>query len=226
MKSKLFLLTATLLVLGFAASAQTASTSFGVRAGLDFQTFSGKDHAGEQLKLDLTSRFHIGVLSDILIATDFYFQPGLLFTTKGAKSQEGFLGMDMAAAYKLSYIELPLSLLYKPVLGNGRFILGFGPYLAYGFSGKVKYTVNTISSEEDVVFGNEYDSANPNDMKYFKSLDYGGNLFFGYELPSGITMQLNTQLGLAKINADNNLATDGKTLFKNTGFGLSLGYSF
>ncbi len=226
MKSKLFLLTATLLLLGFVATAQMGGTSFGVRAGVDLQTFNGKDHNGEKLKIDLTSRFHVGVVANISVAPDFYFQPGLLFTTKGAKSQDEFLGLNLAAAYNLSYIELPLSLLYKPILGNGRFMLGFGPYLAYGFSGKVKYTINEISSEEDLVFGNEYTSANPNDLKYFKSMDYGANLFFGYEFMSGISMQLNTQLGLAKINADNTSATEGKTLFKNTGFGLSLGYSF
>jgi hypothetical protein len=226
MKNKLFLLTATILFFGFAAIAQTGGTSFGIRAGVDLQTFNGKDHNGDKLKLNLAPRFNVGVVADIAVAPDFYFQPGLLFTTKGAKSKDEFLGVNMSAEYNLSYIELPLSLLYKPVVGNGRFMLGFGPYLAYGFGGKAKYELSNVSSEEDLVFGNEYSSANPNDMKYFKAMDYGANLFFGYELLSGISMQLNTQLGLAQINADNTLATGGKTVFKNTGFGLSLGYSF
>jgi hypothetical protein len=226
MKNKIIILTAALILFGFVTQAQTGGTSFGIRGGVDLQTFNGKDHNGDNLKLSLAPRFNIGVVADISVAPDFYFQPGLLFTTKGAKSKDQFLGVDMTAEYNLSYIELPLSLLYKPIVGNGRFMLGFGPYLAYGIGGKNKYEVGSISGEEDIVFGNEYSSANPNDTKYFKALDYGANLFFGYELLSGISLQLNTQLGLAKINADNTTATEGKVIFKNTGFGLSLGYSF
>lgn len=226
MKKNILILTAFLLVMGFSATAQLNGISIGLRGGVDFQTFNGKDMNDDALKLSMVPRFNLGLTADIPVAPDFYFQPGLLFTTKGAKSKDTFLGMDMSAEYNLSYIELPLSLLYKPMLGNGHFILGFGPYLAYGVGGKVKYEIDNVSSEEKVVFGNEYESANPNDMKYFKALDFGANLFFGYELLSGISVQLNTQLGLAKINADNTLAPDGKTSFKNTGLGLSVGYIF
>ena len=38
----------------------------------------------------------------------------------------------------LSYIEIPVNLLYKPVVGNGKLLLGFGPYIAYGIGGKYK----------------------------------------------------------------------------------------
>ncbi len=226
MKTKIFVLTTAIFLFGFFAHAQTGGTSFGIRGGIDLQTFNGKDHNGDNLKLNLVPRFNIGVVADIGFAPDFYFQPGLLFTTKGAKSKDDFLGVNMSAEYNISYIELPLSLLYKPVLGNGRFMLGFGPYLAYGIGGKIKYEVGGVSSEEDIIFGNEYSNANPNDTRHLKAMDYGANLFFGYELASGISMQLNTQLGLAKINADNTMATGGEVVLKNTGFGLSLGYSF
>jgi hypothetical protein len=226
MKKNILFLTAFLLVLGFSAKAQLSGLSFGLRGGVDFQTFNGKDMNNDPLKLSMVPRFNLGVTADFPIAPDFYFQPGVLFTTKGAKSKDTFLGMDMSAEYNLSYIELPFSLLYKPMLGSGRFILGFGPYLAFGVGGKVKYEINNVSTDEKIVFGNEYESANPNDMKYFKSLDYGANLFFGYEFSGGISIQLNTQLGLAKINADNTLAPDSKTAFKNTGVGLSVGYLF
>ncbi|PKP47714.1 MAG: PorT family protein [Bacteroidetes bacterium HGW-Bacteroidetes-1] len=226
MKSKILLTVALLMMFGMYTNAQSEGISFGIRGGFDMQTFNGKDHNGDQLKLSLVPRYNVGVVVDIPVALGFYFQPGLLYTTKGAKSKDQFLGIDMSAEYNLSYIELPLSFLYKPTVGYGKFMLGFGPYLAYGFGGKVKYEINNASSEEDIVFGNEYSSANPNDLKYFKALDFGANLFFGYQLSSGISLQLNTQLGLAKINADNTLITNGKTELKNTGFGLSLGYSF
>lgn len=226
MKTRMLFIATFFFIFGSLLNAQSDGISFGIRAGLDMQTFNGKDHQDDALKMSMVPRFNLGVTVDIPVAPDFYFQPGLLFTTKGAKSKDDFLGLDMSAEYKLSYIELPLNLLYKPLVGPGHFMLGFGPYLAYGIGGKAKYEINNTSMEEDLLFGNEYESLNPNDMKYFKALDFGANLFFGYQLTSGISAQINTQLGLAKINAENTSVTNGKTVLKNTGFGISLGYSF
>jgi hypothetical protein len=172
----------------------------------------------------MVPRFHLGVVAGIPVAPDFYFQPGLSFTTKGAKSKDQFLGLDMSAEYNLSYFELPLNFLYKPVLGNGHFFLGFGPYLAYGIGGKAKFTIENTSTEDKIVFAKDYNSQNPYDWKYFKHLDYGGNIFFGYELNSGISLQVDTQLGMAKINSEK--TPSSKTEFRNTGFGLSVGYNF
>ena len=210
----------------FSANCQSSGFSFGLRGGAGMQNINGKDLSGDPLKLSMVPGFNAGVVLGIPIAPDFYFQPGLLFTTKGAKSKDKFLGMDMAVEYNLSYIELPLNLLYKPVLGSGHLLLGFGPYVAYGIGGKAKFTINSNTTTEDIVFAKEYQSLDPLAWKHFKPLDFGGNLFFGYELSNGLSVQINTQLGMAKINADNTSYPDAKTLFKNTGFGLSLGYQF
>lgn len=225
MKTKILILATLLLIVATVTNAQDG-ISFGIRGGIDMQTFNGKDHNGDQLKMNMVPRFNVGVVVDIPVAPDFYFQPGLLYTTKGAKSQDQFLGINMSAEYNLSYVELPLSLLYKPTLGNGKLLLGFGPYAAYGIGGKVKYQMNNIETDEKIVYGNEYSSLIANDLKYFKALDFGANLFFGYQVASGVSLQMNAQLGLVKINADNTLVANGKTELKNTGFGLSLGYSF
>ena len=207
------------------SSAQSTGISFGLRGGLNLQNINGKDMDGDKLTMSMVPRFHIGAVVDIPIAPDFYFQPGILFTTKGAKSKSDFLGMAMAVEYNLSYFELPLNFLYKPVVGKGHFMLGFGPYIAYGIGGKANFTIDNTTAEEKIVFTNEYSSIDPYDLKYFRHFDFGGNLFFGYEFNSGLSFQVNTQLGLAKINAENtDVSTE--TEFRNTGFGLSLGYNF
>ena len=226
MKNKILFLLAALMLFGVSAKSQTTGTSFGLRGGANLQTINGKDLNGDKLDLSMVPRFHVGIVASIPVAPDFYFQPGLLYSTKGAKSESDFLGLDMAVEYNISYVELPLSFLYRPALGNGHFFLGFGPYIAYGIGGKAKFTIDDTSTEDKIVFGNEYESLNPYDWKYFKNFDYGANLFFGYELKSGLSIQLNTQLGLAKINATNTTYPDNKTEFRNTGFGLSLGYNF
>jgi hypothetical protein len=212
-----------MLLLGISTIAQeTEGTSFGVRGGINFQNINGKDASGDKLDNNLVLRFHAGVQANIPVASEFYFQPRLLFTTKGAKTNS-FLNSD--AEFTINYLELPLSFLYRPLLGTGHFMLGFGPYVAYGLSGKTDINVVGISGKRDIKFANEYTGVLPYG-EYFKRMDYGANLFFGYELQNGFFVQLNTQLGLAKINAKNNTNPNADTALRNTGFGLSIGYMF
>jgi len=226
MKTKKLLVAGLLLLIGLSAKAQDEGFSIGIRAGLNLQNINGKDLTGDNLELNIVPRFHAGVVAEIPIAPEFYFQPGLLYTTKGAKSDNEFLGIDMSAEYNISYLELPLSFVYKPQLGDGYFFLGFGPYISYGIGGKAKFNIENVSTEDNIVFEKEYESLNPAQWKYFKPLDFGGNIFFGYELENGLSLQLNAQLGLAKINSENNAVPDEDAEFRNTGFGLSLGYNF
>ena len=226
MKNKTYLLLAILMLFGISANAQNTGISFGLRGGVNMQNINGKDLSGDKLELSMVPRFNAGIVVGIPVAPEFYFQPGLMYSAKGAKAKSEFLGLAMAAEYNISYIELPLNFLYKPVLGNGHFFLGFGPYVAYGFGGKASFTIDGTSTETNIVFANEYQSLNPYDWKYFRRLDYGANLFFGYELKSGLSIQLNTQLGLAKINSANTTLPNNKSEFRNTGYGIALGYNF
>ncbi|HCY40343.1 MAG TPA: PorT family protein [Prolixibacteraceae bacterium] len=225
MKFKILFIMAVLLISGYTASSQSKGISFGLRGGVNFQNINGTDMNGDKLELDMVPRFNVGAVVDIPVAPDFYFETGLLYTTKGAKAKDDFLGLNMSAEYNLSYLELPLNFLYKPLLGKGHLLLGFGPYVAYGLGGNSEYVINNVTSEQKIVYSNEFASANPYDQE-FKHLDYGGNLFFGYQLSNGISLQLNTQLGMAKINAKNTTYPNSETSFKNTGFGFSLGYNF
>jgi hypothetical protein len=115
------------------ASAQDQMT-FGIRAGVNFQNINGKNMLGDKLENDLLTGFHAGVNVEIPVGTDIYFQPGLLFSTKGSKLDEG---ENATAKLHTSNLELPLNLLFKPLLGTGHMLLGFGPYIGYGIGGKV-----------------------------------------------------------------------------------------
>ena len=115
----------------------------------------------------------------------------------------------------LNYLEVPLNLVYKPLLGEGNLIVAFGPYLAYGIGGKNKMEVSgggeSESDEADINFGSGEDEV--------KAFDMGANISFGYMFAGGLSIQLNTQLGLVSIS-------NGDDAVKNTGFGLGLGYRF
>ena len=201
-------------------------TSFGLRAGVNFQNINGKDDNGDKLENDILTGFNLGINAEIPVGIDFYFQPGLLYTIKGAKSKDVILGQTINGKVKISYVEVPLNLLYKPVLGKGRLLLGFGPYVAIGISGKETYAGGGTTLTSDIKFKNKVMNSDSDDIAYIRPLEAGANLLAGYEFSNRVSFQLNTQLGLTKINPEYEGAPDDKTSAKNTGFGFSLGFRF
>jgi len=226
MKTKTFYFTMIFILvttLSFAQGTVNSKTSFGILGGVNLQNINGKDMSGDKLENDMIIGFHAGVNVQLPVAPEFYFQPGLMYSTKGAKNTQGVL----EGSYNLSYVELPLNFVYKALLGNGYFLLGFGPYIAYGIGGKATYEGGAASVETDIEFKNEVESGDPLTTVYVKPFDAGANLFFGYELPAGLFFHLNTQFGLLDINPkDNRITGENNSILKNTGYGLSLGYRF
>lgn len=194
-----------------------SATTFGIRAGINFQNLNGKDVTGDKLENDLKVGFNAGITADIPVAApDYFVQTGLLFSTKGAKFNDG-LGGDTKV--NLSYLEVPITLLYKPVLGKGRLLLGVGPYLGFAVGGKV--------DEESIKFEKEITVAQASSgVPYFKRFDAGGNIVFGYMFTENVSAQINAQLGLVNVSPKIEGGLEGDQTVKNTGFGLSLGYSF
>jgi hypothetical protein len=206
MKTRIVLVLAATLLTGVLYA--QSKTTFGVRAGVNFQNLTGQDDEGNKLNNDLKMGFNAGVNAEIPVGIDFYLQPGLLFSTKGA--QYDVAGVEVKRS--LSYLEVPVNFLYKPELGDGRLILGFGPYAAFAVGGKIK----SGNTEIDMEFGNEVGET--------KAFDAGANLLAGYEFSNRFSFQLNAGLGL--INMYNREPGDSKTSLKNTGFGISVGYRF
>ncbi len=226
MKTRLILFTLTFILassVAFSQGNESSKASFAILGGINLQNLNGKDMNGDKLENDMLVGFHAGVNVQLPVAPQFYFQPGLLFSTKGAKNTES----SITGTYKLSYIEMPLNFVYKAPVGNGYFMLGFGPYVAYGIGGKAIYEGEAVSLETDIEFKKVVESGDPLTTVYIKPFDAGANLFFGYELAGGLFIQMNTQLGLIDINPkDNRISGDDKSTLKNTGYGLSLGYRF
>jgi opacity protein-like surface antigen len=179
-------------------------TTFGIRGGVNFQNLNGKDASDDKLDNKLKTGFNAGVNAEIPVGIDFYLQPGVLFSTKGAKIE------DTDNKISLSYVEVPVNFIYKPELGEGRMILGFGPYAAFAVGGKYK---PENGNDVDIEFGDA-----PSEFKRF---DAGANLLAGYEFSNKLSFQLNAGLGLVNIN--NRPTGDSKSTMKNTGFGVSLG---
>ena len=103
MKTKIVIVTALAFLVTANVFAQNNGISFGARAGVNFHNLNGKDENGDKLSNKLIPGFNVGANVEIPVATDFYVQPGLLFTTKGAKWKT----VDVKTT--LSYLEIPIN---------------------------------------------------------------------------------------------------------------------
>ena len=197
-------------------------TSFAILGGINFQNMIGTDTYGNKLANDMINGYHVGINIQVPVAPNLYFQPGLLFTTKGAKNTYG----SLTGKYNISYMEFPLNFVYKTLLGKGNVMIGFGPYIAYGFGGKASIYNESTTIESDIVFKNVVEKGDPLLVAYFKTYDGGANIFAGYELADGLFCQLNAQFGMIRINPVDNRISNDKSSVRNMGFGISIGYRF
>ncbi|HJV77548.1 MAG TPA: porin family protein [Paludibacter sp.] len=174
-----------------------AQTRFGIKGGLNFSaiTVSGEPGNGSYTS-DSKTGFNLGVISEIPLATDFYLQPGLLFSTKGGKSASG--------SSKTNNLEIPINALYKLNAGSVK-VLGFaGPYIGYALSGK--------SGSTNIKFSG--------DNKDMNAFDLGLNIGAGVEVSN---FQITAQYGFGLTNL---AANSGNLKSKNKVFGVSVAYLF
>jgi hypothetical protein len=137
-----------------------------------------------------------GGMGVIRINKKVVFQPEILIVGKGAKERR----QDYDFVKGLTYLELPLNLLYKPATTKGSFFIGGGPAPSFLIGDNIFYT--------------GYES--------FNKFDFGVNVIMGYELPIGLSFNLQYTYGLL------NISNDKSTLpvVKNRCFGLTAGYLF
>lgn len=210
----------------FAATAQDDDklVKLGIRAGANYNTIVGKDFGGENVSNSYKVGYHAGITADLYVFPGFYLQPGLIYTTKGAMKEAN----NIKSTSNISYIELPVNVLLKLGMGNGKLLIGAGPYAAYGINGNLKSKAGSSTTTLDANFTNTISAADVlnGNLYNVRRWDYGVNALAGYEFASGFNFQLNAQLGLKKLNPEIESVTVDKTSIKHFGVGLSVGYKF
>jgi len=227
-----------------ATSAQ-AQVSFGPRVGLNASTLSYDFDNGPAP----SSTYRFGAQAGFSVNAQFgkvSVQPSLLFAMKGNDNKlsdtEIFSagGQTVTTTYErnqslsLSYIELPVNLVYSTNGAEGGFQVFAGPYVAIGINGKAKSdyketsTVGGITQSEsgsdnvDIKFASKESKTS---KAYLCQFDAGFNMGVGYKI-GGIQAQLGYGLGLGNLipnDADDQKPTDK---VHNRGFQLSLAYFF
>lgn len=185
---KICILVCALLTVFFTAYGQEDNRSqVGIKGGLNLSNlYSDKDS-----KSDMKAGFNLGLFAKMPVSESLAIQPELYYTMKGASVTYNTLILDGTADFSLSYIELPVLLVFK--LGDFA-NLHFGPYVSYLLNGKVKNSANI----------NLFDFENNIDMDNYNRIDAGVALGAGIDLGS-ISIGARYNLGLTKVGRERTL---------------------
>jgi hypothetical protein len=186
------ILSITLIAALLAAADATAQVNFGLKGGLNFYNLN----TDPDNELDAKIGFHLGALAHIHLSDQFAFQPELVYSAQGAKSDAN--GDDMKL--NLNYINIPL--LFQYMFDNG-FRLQAGPQFGILASAKAKSGDASIDVKDS-----------------FNTLDVSLPLGVGYVTPSGFGIDARYNFGLSNINEDD----DSKA--RNRGFQIGVFYQF
>jgi len=213
MKNKFFFIFSFLFV---SLLSQAQNSGAIIRGGLNLANVSVSDN-GNVDDAKMLASFQVGIIGDIHVGSILYFQPGLLFTGKGTKTQSGTEGSSdwYKASTNPYYLELPATLILKSPSGPVRFFGGAGPYLAIGIAGKNKVEGalfgTGFKSEKSIEWSNDdpttLNSEEGAGFGIMRRFDYGLNGTVGIEGKSAV-FSVNYGLGLAKLQSGSNSSAD------------------
>lgn len=204
---KIFVALVVLLSFGISfAQEETKSGSdikYGAKGGLNIANIVGDD-AGDA---NVFIGFNAGFFVEIPVADKLIFQPEILYSAQGSKSDGIIDGYNVDATLKFNYINVPL--MFKYQVAN-KFSLEAGPYIGFLTSAKLKFDVEGLGSETV-------------DMKDdVKSTDFGIGVGMNYEFSDVIFANARYQGGLTEIGD----SEAGGNSVKNSVFQIGLGFRF
>lgn len=218
-------------------SDQKGKITYGVRAGLNISNIGGEYGPDSDDELDFDSRagFHIGGIVDIPITNGFYVQPGLLFTTRGAKdsysySEEGY-SEESSTKYKPMYLEIPVLASFRADVSRSVNVqVNVGPHFAFGLGGNRKYEYSDSDgdsgSNKIPVFGKSTSDSEEDDINRFgmKRFDFGLTFGAGVTIKKHYYVGIAYDLGLVNMAIEEQWGKDAK--FHNRNFSIQVGYNF
>lgn len=161
------------------------SLSFGAKGGLNFASFSGTDV--EALDFQGRTGFHLGLVMEVPLATNFSMQPELLYSTVGAETNQLVVNEATNAEFSLDYISIPVMFKYYMLGGLN---IEAGPQFSFNTRNDIEGDFN----RNDVL--EEFDAITNEDPRTF---DFGGAVGLGYKLPLGLFAQARYVFGLSDI---------------------------
>lgn len=174
--------------------------------------------------------FQAGLLLNVKFLPFISFQPGILFTGKGTKTQSGETtnANYFRATTNPYYVEVPANFLFKTP-GPIKVFFGGGPYIAMGIAGRNKtegkFLGVAFNSENDIIWSDD----DPSTLGYeegsgfgiMKKFDYGLNGLAGIETKN-IILSVNYGFGLAKLQSGSGSGNDDNNKHRVITFGIGI----
>lgn len=172
------------LCLGAVGAAQAQSATFGIKAGASLTNFTGKNIKDAKNKFG----FNGGLIANFAVNDIFSVQPELLYSMKGAKTEETIAGLPIIGAITnnttLHYVDVPV----LAHMNAGGLFFELGPQIGFLASAKIKEELtNGQSSTYDV-------------KDKIKNVDFGYAGGLGYQLKNGPGVGLRYNGGFSNLN--------------------------
>lgn len=221
------------LLLGNDCQAQDMIT-YGVKGGYNFANVRAT-RKSDIVSNSAIGSFAVAAYMDISFSDYFSLQTGLTVNGKGSTITVGDKNTNLTwTEYKSNpvYLELPVNAVAKIPIGDMfdrcNIILGGGPYVAMGVSGKNNISGQKIgvsfSEDQNIKFSNEDQPVNStNYYGEFKKYDFGLNALAGIEY-HWATFNINYSYGLVNVNPGANLTQIDR--FKNRVWSVMFGVRF
>lgn len=221
--------------IGLGSSAIAQTIKVGPELGATYNTMSQKIN-GESRETNFQVGFKIGAVADIQFNDYFFLQPGLfLSVNNGTESYaEKFYKTGAGTPtsehdrrnYQTTYVQLPVYAMYKTgkEFDDPHFFVGIGPSFNYAIGGRFKQEFTNTLNGTPITKRYDYSIPLGNDrvQDKLRRFDLAANVTIGYELPSGLFFRGYYSIGLLNVAPSG----DKDNCFRNSGFGLSLGFLF
>jgi hypothetical protein len=160
--------------------------------------------------------FEIGGFADVPLPNKLYsFRPSLSYSLERASAVvEG----DRSSVH-ISFIKLPLDLVYHSSSMENRLFFGGGPFLAYNFGGKYNWSNTRVQS---ISFGSDQGDFG----RTYKRLDLGLDLLGGYQLNKQVVLGAHFDFGLLNMVHTMEDPDAHKASIRTLNFGVTMGYVF
>lgn len=210
----------------------TVNATYGIKAGVTFPSISGIKNNGVSTSYSADDQsitsFYAGFVANIPLdkaaSGNVYLQPGLSYVGKGGESvnTSSTLGGDITVKRTISYLVLPVNILFGIKAGTGRVVIGAGPYLGIAFSGKSKTSTSGALALLPNSPSNSTSSLKIGSQGAIRTWDFGMGLQLGYQLANGLSINIGSDIGLTNIDgyADSGVNT------RNQLFSAGLGFTF
>lgn len=164
---------------------------YGAKVGLNVATLNGDLEDAKSL-----IGAHLGGFVEIKINEKFAFQPELLYSMQGAKSEysesEPNYSYSEESKLKFGYLNLPLMAKY---FATEKLFIEAGPQIGFLMSAKNEFKFS------ETFMGYTESASGDDDVKDdLKSIDFGLNFGFGYEFTENVFASARYNVGLSDIN--------------------------